>query len=125
MFSETSILVSATRRNIPEDDILHIHRRENLKSCIYINAFTVNRLNTESIPMYHYYFQFSIAYMLYVTNAENKCFAQFLLRSKNWVSCMWECKYMCEKAVILSFKILIITGCLHAAKTFFASCVGC
>jgi hypothetical protein len=29
---ETSVLTRATGRNIPEDDILHSHRRENLKS---------------------------------------------------------------------------------------------
>jgi hypothetical protein len=30
--SETSVLIRATRRNIPEDNIRHSHRRENLKS---------------------------------------------------------------------------------------------
>jgi hypothetical protein len=32
--SETSVLTTATRRIIPEDAILHSHRRENLKSYI-------------------------------------------------------------------------------------------
>jgi hypothetical protein len=34
--SETSVLTRATRRNNPEDTILHSHRRENLKSYIVI-----------------------------------------------------------------------------------------
>jgi hypothetical protein len=39
--SETSVLTRATRRNIPEDDILHSHRRENLKSYIALTGWTL------------------------------------------------------------------------------------
>jgi hypothetical protein len=33
-YSETPVITRTTRRNIPEDTILHSHRRENLKSYI-------------------------------------------------------------------------------------------
>jgi hypothetical protein len=36
--TETSVLTRATRRNIPEDTILHSHCRENLKSYILLNV---------------------------------------------------------------------------------------
>jgi hypothetical protein len=38
---ETSALTRATRRNIPQDGILHSHRRENLKSYITLTGWTL------------------------------------------------------------------------------------
>jgi hypothetical protein len=40
--SETSVLTRATRRNNPEDTILHSHRRENLKSYILKQSHSSN-----------------------------------------------------------------------------------
>jgi hypothetical protein len=37
--SETSVLTRGTLRNIPEDAILHSHRRENLKSYTFCGQF--------------------------------------------------------------------------------------
>jgi hypothetical protein len=34
--SETSVLTGAAQRNIPKDDILHSHRRENFTSYIIV-----------------------------------------------------------------------------------------
>jgi hypothetical protein len=41
--SETLVLTRATRRNIPEDGILHSHCRENLKSYIALTGWTLRR----------------------------------------------------------------------------------
>jgi hypothetical protein len=38
---ETSVLTRATLRNIPEDRILHRHRRENLKSYIALTGWVI------------------------------------------------------------------------------------
>jgi hypothetical protein len=39
--SETSVLIRATQHHMPEDDILHSHRRENLKSYIALTGWTL------------------------------------------------------------------------------------
>jgi hypothetical protein len=39
--SETSVLTRATRRNNPEDTILHSHRRENLKSYNVVSSSAI------------------------------------------------------------------------------------
>jgi hypothetical protein len=39
--SETSVIIRATRRNIPEDGILHSRRRENFKSYIALTGWSL------------------------------------------------------------------------------------
>jgi hypothetical protein len=50
--SETSVLTRATRRNIPEDAILHSHCRENLKSYITLNGWTLYQRSNVSPVKY-------------------------------------------------------------------------
>jgi hypothetical protein len=50
IFSETSVLTRATRRNIPEYDILHSHCRENPKSYIALTGWSLQwRSNVFSV----------------------------------------------------------------------------
>jgi hypothetical protein len=49
--SETSVLTRAIRRNIPEDVILHSHRREKLKSYILAVSF-LTYVKTLSRPVF-------------------------------------------------------------------------
>jgi hypothetical protein len=50
--SETSVLTKCTRRHIPDDGILHSHRRENLKSYIALTDWTLYRRSIVSPVKY-------------------------------------------------------------------------
>jgi hypothetical protein len=50
--STTSVLIRATRRNIPEDGILHSHRSENLKSYIALTVWALQRRRNVSPVKY-------------------------------------------------------------------------
>jgi hypothetical protein len=58
--SETSIITRVTRRNIPENAILHSHRRENLKSYIALTGWTVQRKCNVSPVKYELGFYISV-----------------------------------------------------------------
>jgi hypothetical protein len=52
--SETSLLIIATRRHIPEDGILHDHRRENLRSYILMGK-SIDYITASSFRPYPIY----------------------------------------------------------------------
>jgi hypothetical protein len=48
--SQTSVLTKASWRNVPEDGIIHSHRRGNLKSCIALTGWATNwRRNVSAV----------------------------------------------------------------------------
>jgi hypothetical protein len=48
--SETSVHLYTTRRHIPEDSDLHIHRQDNLINKYYVIAFVLLHLTKHSFP---------------------------------------------------------------------------
>jgi hypothetical protein len=62
-FSETSVLTRATCHNIPEDCILHSHRRENIKS--YKEKAICHGSLDHDLKHIHYFF-----FVLYNSNTK-------------------------------------------------------
>jgi hypothetical protein len=80
--SETSVPTRATRRNIPEDTILHSHRCENLKSYmekIHFIGFRTHDLPTCSIVPEPLHYR--------VPQIPNTTFSNYVLSSENHTSC--------------------------------------
>jgi hypothetical protein len=69
--SESSDLTRATRRNIPEDAILHSHRRENLKPYIALTGWTLYRRRYVSPVKYELDFYIPEDAVLYSHRREN------------------------------------------------------
>jgi hypothetical protein len=55
-FSEMSVFTRVTGRHIPEEDILHSHCRENLKSYIALNGWALKRRSMFPVRYELYFF---------------------------------------------------------------------
>jgi hypothetical protein len=64
-FSETWVLTRTARRNIPEDDILHSPRRENLKYFIALTGWALSRRRNVSPVRYELGFYILEDYILH------------------------------------------------------------
>jgi hypothetical protein len=93
--SEMSVRTTDTRRDIPEDAILHSHRRENLKSYIFSDIF---------FPL-TFLFRFLGKYFLPISHLVKKT---FLSRSCHG--------FLSSLFILMPFPAFLIYGCLSSGS---------
>jgi hypothetical protein len=100
--SETSVLTRATRRHIPEDDILHSHRHESLKSYIALTGWILYRRSNIFPVRYELGFHIPEDAILHCHRRENiKCYIALtgwtLYRRSNVFPVRYELGFISQK----------------------------
>jgi hypothetical protein len=72
--SETSVLIRATRRHLPEDDNHHSHRRGNLKSYEFISIYIRVQSSGELMTGY-----------IFTSSAKRRCLEHLINRHKSFI----------------------------------------
>jgi hypothetical protein len=76
--SKMSVLTRATRRNIPEDAILHSHHRENLKSYIVTSSLSESTWSQSIVVLSHGFVSDMLGDCCYLWNCKSECVHQIL-----------------------------------------------